>query len=113
MSREHQYYVYILASRKKGTLYTGVTSNLFKRAFEHKNNVVEGFTKRYGVYKLVYFERFRDVNSAITREKRIKAWKRQWKTDLIESCNPDWEDLYKDEDAIELFLHKQGSTVCK
>ena len=108
MSREYQYYVYILASRKKGTLYIGVTRNLFKRVNEHKNNLVEGFTKRYGVHKLAYFERFRDINIAIIREKRIKKWKRQWKIELIEKCNPDWDDLYKNDNAIQQFLQKQS-----
>ncbi|MCK5564783.1 MAG: GIY-YIG nuclease family protein [Planctomycetes bacterium] len=108
MPKERQYYIYILASQKNGTLYTGVTGNLFKRVRQHKANVVEGFTKKYGVHYLIYFERFRDVNVAITREKQIKAWQRQWKIDLIGKCNPDWDDLYKNENAIGSFLQKQG-----
>ncbi len=90
------YYVYILTNKKKGTLYTGITSDLGKRVFEHKNNLVEGFTKQYNVHKLVYFEQHCDVNEAILREKRIKKWKRQWKIDLIEKNNNRWRDLYFD-----------------
>jgi putative endonuclease len=108
MPTDRQYYIYILASQKNGTLYTGVTNNLFKRIREHKTNVVEGFTKKYGVHYLVYFERFRDVNMAIIREKQIKVWRRQWKIELIENCNPDWNDLYKNENAMAPFLQKQG-----
>ena len=88
------YYVYIMASKKKGTLYIGVTNNLIKRVYEHKNNLVKGFTKKYGIHNLVYFEQTDDVNSAIQREKRLKTWQRQWKIELIEKMNPDWEDLY-------------------
>jgi putative endonuclease len=89
-----EYYVYILASKKHGTLYVGVTNDLVKRAFEHKNDLVDGFTKKYGVHQLVYFEQTSDVNSAITREKQIKKWRRQWKIELIEEKNPDWKDLF-------------------
>ena len=86
--------VYIMASKRNGTLYTGVTGNLIKRVWEHKNNLVEGFTKRYSVHKLVYFEQHEDMISAITREKRIKKWNRAWKIRLIEQQNPEWNDLY-------------------
>jgi len=86
--------VYILASRKNGTLYIGVTSDLVKRVWEHKNNLVEGFTKRYGVHLLVWYELHENMESAILREKRLKDWKRAWKIRLIESINPDWLDLY-------------------
>ena len=86
--------VYIMASKRNGTLYTGVTGNLIKRVWEHKNNLVEGFTKRYGVHKLVYFEQHEDMISAITREKRIKKWNRAWKIRLIEQQNSEWNDLY-------------------
>ena len=86
--------VYIMASKRNGTLYTGVTGSLIKRVWEHKNNLVEGFTKRYGVHKLVYFEQHEDMISAITREKRIKKWNRAWKIRLIEQQNPEWNDLY-------------------
>jgi len=89
-----QYYLYILASRKNGTLYTGVTNNLVRRVYEHKENLVPGFTKKYNVHKLVYYEQCTDIYSAIARGKRIKKWKRQWKINLIESVNPDWTDLY-------------------
>ncbi len=91
-----QYYVYILTSKKNGTLYLGVTNNLLKRAYEHKNNLVDGFTKKYNIHRLVYYEETGDVNSAITREKQMKKWKRKWKMELIEKFNPDWKDLYED-----------------
>ena len=91
-----QYYVYILASRRNGTLYTGVTSDLAKRVHEHKSDLVDGFTKIYGVHNLVYYETVDDIDSAIAREKQIKRWKRAWKVELIEGVNPDWRDLYLD-----------------
>ena len=94
----HQYYLYILSNKKNGTLYVGVTNNLERRMFEHKNKLVEGFTKKYGLYHLIYFEGFSHVNDAIKREKNIKKWKRQWKINLIEEENPYWEDLAKDWD---------------
>jgi putative endonuclease len=86
--------VYLLASKRNGTLYVGVTSNLVRRVWEHKNNLVEGFTKRYDVHQLVWYELHENMDSAILREKRLKDWKRKWKVQLIESTNPDWEDLY-------------------
>ncbi len=86
--------VYILASKRNGTFYTGVTSNLPKRIYEHKSDSVEGFTKTYHVHVLVWYECTEDINSAITREKQIKAWKRGWKLELIEKENPEWKDLY-------------------
>jgi putative endonuclease len=89
-----QYYVYILASKRNGTLYTGITSDLIKRIWQHKNGLVEGFSKRYATKTLVCFEQFNDVEEAILREKRIKKWNRQWKINLIEKKNPDWDDLY-------------------
>jgi len=89
-----QYYVYILASRKKGTLYIGVTSDLLKRIYEHKHDLVEGFTKQYKVHNLVYFEFTESIESAIAREKKLKKWNREWKIRLIEKSNPDWRDLY-------------------
>ena len=88
------YYVYILASKKYGTLYIGVTSDLVRRVYEHKTKVVPGFTKRYGVDKLVLFEIFDDPTSAIAREKELKKWRRDWKTRLIGEQNPNWDDLY-------------------
>jgi putative endonuclease len=89
-----QYYVYILASKKNGTLYVGVTSYLVKRVLEHKSDFVEGFTKKYQVHDLVYFEVTESVKSAIAREKQLKKWHRDWKIRLIEKENPEWEDLY-------------------
>jgi putative endonuclease len=86
--------VYILSSKRNGTLYVGVTSDLVKRVWEHKNNLVEGFTKRYGVHHLVWYELHESMDSAIKREKRLKDWKRKWKVQLIEGKNPNWEDLY-------------------
>ena len=88
------YYVYILASRRNGTLYIGVTSDLLKRVHEHRTDVIDGFTKKYHVHRLVYFEATTDVLSAIQREKRLKAWKRKWKLELIENSNPEWRDLF-------------------
>ncbi len=84
----------MLASRKNGTLYVGVTSDLVKRVWEHRNDVVEGFTKKYGVHTLVWYEQHDSMVSAITREKTLKGWKRQWKLELIEKENPQWHDLY-------------------
>ena len=92
MSR--QYYVYILASKPKGTLYIGVTNSLAHRVWQHKRGLVEGFTKRYGVHRLVHYEVFARPSEAIQREKRLKKWNRAWKVRLIESTNPEWEDLY-------------------
>jgi putative endonuclease len=86
--------VYILASKRNGTLYIGVTSNLVKRVWEHKNDRVKGFTKRYKVHRLVWFEIHTRMIDAIGREKRLKNWKRQWKLELIEQANPNWVDLY-------------------
>lgn len=88
------YYVYILASKKNGTLYIGVTNDLVKRVYEHKNNYVEGFTKKYNVQRLVYYEDYDDINLAINREKCLKKWNRKWKLKLIEKQNPNWLDLY-------------------
>ena len=89
--------VYILASKRNGTLYIGVTRDLQKRAWEHKDDAVEGFTKQYGVHRFVYYELHGDMLSAITREKQMKKWNRVWKLELIEKQNPDWKDLW---DAI-------------
>lgn len=90
-----QSYVYILASQKNGTLYTGVTSDLIRRIWEHKNNIVKGFSQRYDVHCLVYYEIHTDIEQAILREKQIKSWKRKWKLELIEKENPNWDDLYE------------------
>ena len=86
--------VYILASKRNGTLYVGVTSDLAVRVWQHRNDIVEGFTKQHGVPMLVYFELHDDMESAIVREKRLKKWNRAWKLRLIEEMNPDWNDLY-------------------
>jgi putative endonuclease len=88
------YFVYVLASERNGTLYIGVTSDLLGRAWQHKNKVTEGFTKKYGVDRLVYYEQTEDVYSAIEKEKQLKKWNRSWKIKLIEKKNPKWEDLY-------------------
>jgi putative endonuclease len=88
------YYVYILASKPNGVLYVGITNNLIKRIWEHRESLVEGFTQKYKVKKLVCWEETADVVSAIEREKRLKTWKRDWKIQLIEKQNPEWKDLY-------------------
>ena len=93
MKLNHQYYVYILSNLKNGTLYIGMTNDLERRMFEHKNKLVVGFSKNYNLDKLVYFEQFQYVNDAIKREKQLKNWNRQWKIDLIEVENNDWNDL--------------------
>ena len=99
-----QYFLYILASKRNGTLYVGVTSDLERRVYEHRHTLVEGFTKKYGVTMLVYYEQTSDVNAAIVREKRVKKWNRAWKLKLIESVNPEWKDL-----ADEWFSDSAGS----
>jgi putative endonuclease len=93
---EKNYYVYILASKRNGTLYIGITSDLIKRVWEHKNKVVEGFSQKYNVDKLVYYEQYQDPENAIRREKRLKKYNRKWKLDLIEKFNPNWGNLYDD-----------------
>ena len=90
------YYVYILASQRNGTLYIGITNDLTRRVYEHKNNLIDGFTKKYKVHSLVYYEQCDDIESAIIREKRLKKWNRKWKLELIERENPQWRDLYED-----------------
>jgi len=94
--RMRQYYVYILASRPGGTLYVGVTNDLVRRIYEHKNGFVEGFTKRYNIHRLVYFEVYSSIHDALQREKNIKHWPRAWKTRLILQSNPTWRDLYEE-----------------
>lgn len=88
------FYVYIVASKPHGTIYIGMTRDLLKRVYEHKHHLVEGFTKRYGVHQLVYYEQTENVHSAIQREKQLKKWLREWKIALIERMNPVWRDLY-------------------
>lgn len=92
----NQYYVYILASKKNGTLYIGVTNDMMRRVGEHKAGMIEGFTTKYKINKLGYFEAYKDINEAILREKRLKKWNRHWKIKLIEEMNPEWNDLYDD-----------------
>ena len=92
----HDYYVYILASKRNGTLYIGITNDLLRRVHEHRTGIAGGFTKRYGVKRLVYFEQTPNVAAAITREKQLKKWNRKWKIELIEKTNPYWRDLYED-----------------
>ena len=89
-----QYFVYILASKRNGTLYIGLTNDLLRRIHEHKNDLIEGFTQKYGIHMLVYYEVYGNIYDAIAREKHMKKWNRQWKINLIEKSNPDWEDLY-------------------
>jgi len=91
-----QYWTYILASKRHGTLYIGMTNDLKRRVYEHKNNMIEGFTKKYNVHILVYFEATNKPDYAIMREKQLKCWKRKWKIELIEKANPEWKDLYNE-----------------
>ena len=93
---EKYYYTYILANKRNGTLYVGVTSDLIKRVYQHRQNLVDGFTSKYQVHRLVYYEQHRNVLSAIQREKRLKEWQRKWKLALIEKDNPEWRDFYPD-----------------
>ena len=93
---EKHFFVYMLASNRNGTLYIGVTSDLPKRIWEHKNKVVDGFTKKYKVDRLVWFQACPDAEAAIVREKQLKEWQRKWKLELIETTNPYWRDLYED-----------------
>jgi putative endonuclease len=86
-------YVYILASKRRGTLYVGVTNDLTRRMYEHKNGILEGFTKKYKIHLLVYFQQCKNIESVIQREKQLKAWHRDWKIKLIEGTNPNWNDL--------------------
>jgi len=91
---QNDYYVYMTASDKKGTIYIGVTNNLEGRIWEHKEKIYKGFTAKYAVNKLVYYEVYNDISEAIEREKQLKTWNRQWKINLIEKDNPEWRDLY-------------------
>lgn len=88
------YYVYIITNKPRRTLYIGITNNLVRRGYEHRNDLIDGFTKKYNLNKLVYFEVFNRIEDAILREKRLKKWNRKWKIDLIEKVNPEWIDLY-------------------
>ncbi|PKN37997.1 MAG: endonuclease [Deltaproteobacteria bacterium HGW-Deltaproteobacteria-2] len=91
-----QYYVYILASKKNGTLYIGVTGDLVKRIYEHKQNLTDGFTNEYNIHDLVYYEHHKEIEEAILREKQMKKWNRKWKIRLIEEKNFEWKDLYNE-----------------
>jgi len=93
-----QYYVYILTNKTNKVLYIGVTNNLMRRMYEHKNKLVDGFTKKYNLTKLVHFESTNDIHSALVREKQLKNWHRDWKENLINEYNPDWRDLTEDWD---------------
>ena len=95
-SMRKSYWTYIMASRRNGTLYIGVTNDIVRRAWEHREGLVPGFTCKYGVKLLVHYENFEDVHAAIHRETRLKKWKRRWKIGLIEENNPEWRDLYED-----------------
>ncbi|HEX4045864.1 MAG TPA: GIY-YIG nuclease family protein [Gammaproteobacteria bacterium] len=92
--RDHNYYVYILTRERNSVFYVGVTNDLIRRVYEHRNGMVAGFTKKYNVKMLVYYEHFQDITEAISREKVIKKWKRQYKMNIIEGVNPNWKDLY-------------------
>ena len=89
------YFVYILASQRHGTLYVGVTNNLVRRIYEHRKKLIEGFTSQYNVTRLVWFDQTESIEEAITHEKRLKRWRREWKIELIEKNNPAWDDLYE------------------
>jgi putative endonuclease len=93
---DKQFYVYILAKARNSTFYVGVTSDLRRRVWEHREDAADGFTRRYGIKMLVYFEVFDDAENAIRREKRLKRWSRRWKIQAIEATNPEWRDLYSD-----------------
>jgi putative endonuclease len=99
------YYVYIMTNRCNGTLYIGVTNQIWRRVREHRDGVNDGFTKKYGLKRLVYYEVHGDINRAIKREKTLKNWQRKWKLDLVESINPTWMDLYE-------FIYEQGNLLC-
>ncbi len=93
VTKQNRYFVYLMANGRNGTLYVGVTSDLTRRAVEHLDGAAEGFTKKYGIDRLVWFEEFNHIDEAITREKQIKKWRRAWKLELIEAVNPEWTDL--------------------
>ncbi len=103
------YYVYIMANRRNGALYTGVTSDLLKRVYQHRTGITKGFTQKYGVKMLVWYETTQEIMPAIMREKQIKAWQRKWKLELIEKSNPDWRDLWYD--IIDVFAPAEGRVV--
>ena len=90
------FYVYIMANKRNGTLYIGVTSNLIKRVYEHKSDLIDGFTRKYNVHQLVFYEQVGDFEAAVRREKQLRKWNRLWKLRIIEQMNPEWRDLYED-----------------
>jgi putative endonuclease len=94
--RNHIYYVYIITNKHNTVLYIGVTSDISGRIYQHKHKLIKGFSSRYNIYKLVYYEHFNSIFQAIEREKQLKKWRRQWKIELIEKMNPDWRDLSQD-----------------
>ena len=96
MHQRKNYYLYILTSKRNGALYIGVTNSLIRRIYEHKHDLVDGFTKKYSIHNLVYYETYDSINTAISREKQVKKWNRKWKIGLIEKDNPDWRDLYEE-----------------
>ena len=91
-----QFFIYIMTNKRKGTLYIGVTSDLPARVWQHKSNLIEGFTEKYKLHKLVYYEQHENIYSAIKREKQMKKWQRQWKLEIVEKLNPHWKDLYEE-----------------
>jgi len=95
-----EYFIYILANKKNGTLYIGITNNLIRRIYEHKNDLIDGFSKKYGIHNLVYYESYNDVRDALNRETQMKKWNRKWKIELIEKSNPEWNDLYNELNPI-------------
>jgi putative endonuclease len=105
----NQYFVYIMASDRNGTLYIGMTNDLVRRVYQHKTGAAEGFTKKYKVHNLVYFQQGSDVNKVIEREKQLKKWKRAWKLSLIDQFNPQWKDLYTGIGGVEIEEEKTGS----
>ena len=100
MHKEKKYFVYILSNKRNGTLYIGVTNNLIRRIYEHKNNLIEGFTKNYNIHQLVYYEEYNNIDTAISREKQMKKWNRSWKMQIIEKNNSTWRDLYEELNPI-------------
>lgn len=107
-----KYFVYILANKKNGTLYTGITDNLLRRVIEHKEKLNKGFASKYNIDKLVYFENFKYIDEAIKREKCIKKWKRVWKIELIEMVNKEWNDLFS-EIANEKEIEEMKKLICE
>lgn len=114
--KQHRYFVYIMSNRKDGVLYIGVTSNLERRIVEHKYRMIKGFSKRYNLGKLIYFEETQDVHAALQREKNLKHYIRQWKVDLIESVNPEWKDLAAEwnlgDPRVSCFARPEDDKIC-